>query len=226
VEGLYAIIDLPHAGGAKNPSEVLGAVLAAGCRHVQLRAKRADTRERLALSRILGPACAAVEASLWINDDLEVALAAVDGVAGVHLGQEDLAARSDDWRARLRAAGGGLGISTHDAGQLERAMVHRPDYVGFGPVFPTTGKRDPDPVVGLEGLREACDRTVIPVVAIGGIDFDRARACIGAGASAVAVIGALVAEEVAEIEARAAALHAVCIEALATRRHGARADPD
>jgi thiamine-phosphate diphosphorylase len=220
VAGLYAIVDVPVAGDLA-PADALGAVLAGGCRCVQLRAKRSPTRERLELARVFGPMCAAADGSLWIDDDIEVAVAGIPGVTGVHLGQEDLSAAPDGWRDRLHRAGAGLGLSTHDLAQLRRAHALAPDYVGFGPVYPTRGKANPDPVVGLEGLVRACARAVVPVVAIGGIDGERARACLGAGASAVAVIGALVAADMASIEAQTRNLHEACRDALATRGHGA-----
>lgn len=224
VRGLYAIVDLPHRGGLR-PEEVLGAVLAGGCRSVQLRAKRVDTRERLALTRALAPMCAAANAAFWVNDDLEVALANVEGIRGLHVGQGDLLGLPAGWRDRLRSNGRGLGLSTHDVGQLEAAGVHAPDYVGFGPVFPTSGKLDPDPVVGVAGLVEACARSTVPVVAIGGIDSARAIECLDAGAHAVAVIGALVSGDPAAIEAKTRALHEACLDALATPGHGARQSP-
>jgi thiamine monophosphate synthase len=73
-------------------------------------------------------------------------------------------------------------------------------------VFSTTNKRDPDPVVGLEGLAAACAESTVPIVAIGGIDSERAPALALAGASAIAAIGALTGETVEIIRARTAAM--------------------
>jgi thiamine-phosphate pyrophosphorylase len=199
VTGLYAIVDVPHAHGL-SPGDVAAAVLGerlAGGRHgaaiVQLRAKAASTEQRVAWARAMAEPCRRAGVPLVVNDDLEAALAA--GADGVHLGQTD-PGLNDLSRVRGQAdahgrAGFLVGVSTHDPGQLRAALRQAPDYVGYGPIAATTSKTDPDPVVGLSGLTEACRIASRPVVAIGGLDTALAEAAIGVGASAVAVIGAL-----------------------------------
>jgi thiamine-phosphate pyrophosphorylase len=81
-----------------------------------------------------------------------------------------------------------VGVSTHSLAQARAAAEGGADYIGFGPVFPTGSKTNPDPVVGLEGLREACRAVQIPVVAIGGITRQLARSVAEVGAHAAAVI--------------------------------------
>ncbi|PYX68434.1 MAG: thiamine phosphate synthase, partial [Acidobacteria bacterium] len=84
-----------------------------------------------------------------------------------------------------------LGVSTHNPDQLKAADATSADYVAIGPVFPTTGKRNPDPVISLEGVRKARILTRKPLVAIGGITRANCRSVIEAGADSVAVISDL-----------------------------------
>ena len=94
--------------------------------------------------------------------------------------------------ASLVGPGKLIGYSTHVLEQVRDADRSTADYIAFGPIFTTASKENPDPVVGLEGLREARKATRKPLVAIGGITLENARAVIEAGADSVAVIRALV----------------------------------
>ncbi len=196
--GLYAILDLPHAHGLV-ASQWFAAVCGGGeaIAACQLRWKGADTAARLEVLAVLGPLCAAVGVPLYVNDDLDAALAGVPGVVGVHLGQGD-AGVDDVVGVRRRAVAAGrtefrVGLSTHTPAQLRAAIAGGPDYVAYGPVAKTRSKADPDPVVGFEGLADACRISNVPVVAIGGLDVAGAARAIGVGAAMVAVIGGLVA---------------------------------
>jgi thiamine-phosphate diphosphorylase len=211
VAGVYAILDLPYPHPLA-PSAIASALIAGGARLVQLRAKRASADERRRWAEAIAMTCRPAGIPLIINDDLELAESGLEGIAGVHLGQTDLARLGADpatrmrRRERLRERGLALGLSTHDLEQLRRVHALEPDYVGFGPVFSTTNKLGPDPVVGLEGLARACGESAVPVVAIGGIDSTRAHGLARAGASAIAAIGALTGESVEIIRARTFAL--------------------
>jgi thiamine-phosphate pyrophosphorylase len=179
-------------------------VLGAGATFVQLRAKNLERSDCLALVSVMAPICARFGVPLVVNDDLDLALyvaTRLPGTFGVHLGQHDLGVLAGG-----RPGGLVLGISTHDLAQLSAAERFDPDYVAFGPVFPTHSKAEPDPVVGLDGLARAVRATRRPVVAIGGIDATRARECIAAGASAVAVISAIEGENASLVARRATAL--------------------
>ena len=118
---------------------------------------------------------------------------------GVHVGQRDLppaAAR------RVVGANVKIGLSTHDEGQFAAADADpEVDVIAVGPVFPTTGKEDPDPVVGLELVRWARERTRKPLVAIGGIGAGNVAAVLAAGADAAAVLGAVCGGGVREVRA-------------------------
>lgn len=154
---------------------------------LQLRSKTASARDTLLLLRALVPRCHRAGTLLYANDRPDLALLA--GADGVHLGQDDLPPDA----ARRFAPGLGLGLSTHDLEQLERALEHDPTYVAFGPVFQTRSKAKPERVVGIEGLSRAAARTRargIPLVAIGGIDLERAAA-VARHADLGAVIAAL-----------------------------------
>jgi thiamine-phosphate diphosphorylase len=183
---LYAIID-PARSGGRSSLEVAVALLAAGIRLIQLRDKHASSGELYASAQGVA-ACVRKAGGIFIvNDRADVALAL--DADGVHVGQDDLPVES----ARALLGPGKLsGFSTHVLEQVRQADRSTADYVAFGPIFPTASKANPDAVVGLEGLREARQATRKPLVAIGGITLENARAVIEAGANSVAVISALV----------------------------------
>jgi thiamine-phosphate pyrophosphorylase len=202
VKGLYPIVDidaLTRAG--RSPLGFAERVLAARPPLLQLRAKHESSRDTLALLDALKPLCERAGTLLFANDRADLALLA--GADGVHVGQDDLPlAEVRRLAPRLK-----VGVSTHSLPQLEQALSERPDYVAFGPIFPTSSKERPDAVVGLAGLGNAAAkaRTAgIPLVAIGGITLAHAPAMAELGAL-VAVIGALVGESLDDSEARARA---------------------
>jgi thiamine-phosphate pyrophosphorylase len=126
---------------------------------------------------------------LILNDRADLCLAAE--FDGVHVGQEDLSAESV---RGIIGAGRWLGVSTHNPVQMVESNRSSADYVAIGPVFSTSSKAKPDPVVGLEGVRRARGLTRKPLVAIGGITRQNAAAVILAGADSVAVISDLLRE--------------------------------
>jgi thiamine-phosphate pyrophosphorylase len=152
--------------------------VAGGATVVQLRLKGAPTEDIVALGRLLGD----LPVELVVNDDVEAALEL--GV-GVHLGQSDPGAE------RARAAGILLGISVTKRREAAVAEFSGATYLGAGPVWATPSKPDAEPPIGLDGLRDVCLSTSLPVVAIGGVDAANAAECIRAGAAGVAVIRAL-----------------------------------
>jgi len=159
-------------------------MLGAGARLIQLRVKnrpeallRTEIREALALAN-------AADAVLVVNDHWEIAID--EGAAFLHLGQEDLDGAD---LAAIRRAGLRLGVSTHTHEELDRALSADPHHVALGPVWPTILKQMPFPPQGLERVSEwkrlVGDR---PLVAIGGLNPERARQCLDAGADVVAVV--------------------------------------
>jgi thiamine-phosphate pyrophosphorylase len=159
----------------------------AGIRFLQYRDKEATNEvvlERAALLRTIFPAS---DSCLILND--RVSLVSTARYDGIHVGQEDLSP------AQTRATLGHdvlIGVSTHGEGQLRSAADGPADYVAIGPVFATASKQNPDPVVGLDGLRAARALTAKPLVAIGGITRANCAAVIQAGADSVAVISDLI----------------------------------
>jgi len=183
---LYAIL---AASSFRNPSELLQAAdefVASGVALIQYRNKSAIAREILEHARELKRRIPA-SVKLIMNDRADLCLAAE--FDGVHVGQDDLSPESvrkvigpDPW----------LGVSTHNPEQLAEADETSADYIAVGPVFATVSKANPDPVVGLEGVRRARQLTRKPLVAIGGITRANCRSVIDAGADSVAVISDLV----------------------------------
>ena len=139
----------------------------------------ADTRE---LKLRVG-----ARATLIMNDRADLCLTAE--VDGVHVGQDDLSAESV---RKIIGRERWLGVSTHNPEQVIEANRTSADYIAIGPVFATGSKKNPDPVVGLEGVRRARELTRKPLVAIGGVTRKNCRSVIDAGADSVAVISDLV----------------------------------
>lgn len=198
--GPYAIIDVGPRLPPTSAPRVLDAILAGGVRLVQLRAKDLDAGPFLALARALGATVRAAGGTFVVNDRPDVA--ALAGAHAVHLGQHDLSVA--DVRGWL-PAGMMIGVSCHSPEQVDAARASGADYLGYGPVFATQSKRNPDPVVGLAGLTEACARAgSVPVVGIGGIGVGDLAAVRAAGARAAAMIGALAGADDPGAAARAA----------------------
>lgn len=185
---LYLVTDRPLCGG-RELLDVTAAAVAGGATLVQLREKDADTRDFVALARALKELLDRFAVPLLINDRLDVALAS--GAAGVHVGQKDM--RVEDVRAIL-GTGAIVGLSV-ETPELARAALGLPiDYLGAGPVFATTTKKDAAPVLGLEGLAGVvaeASAAGLPVVGIGAIGPGRAAQVVQAGAAGVAVVSAL-----------------------------------
>jgi thiamine-phosphate pyrophosphorylase len=159
----------------------------AGVRFLQYRDKDASDAlllERAAMLRRIFPPS---DSCLILNDRVPLVLSA--GYDGVHVGQEDL---SPAEARRVLGREVLIGVSTHGESQLHEAALSPVDYVAIGPVFATSSKEVPDPVVGLEGVRAARAITDKPLVAIGGITRANCVAVIEAGADSVAVISDLV----------------------------------
>jgi thiamine-phosphate pyrophosphorylase len=175
---LYAIADASFG----DPVKLAEALFEGGARLVQVRNKNASARDALEqVERIL--ALAPPDALVLVNDRVDIAL--ISGAAGVHLGQTDVppkAAREILGPNRI------IGISTHNLQQAMDADGQPVDYVALGPIFATTTKSNPDPVVGVELLRAASQILHRPLVAIGGITMRNIGDVLDAGAGSLAVI--------------------------------------
>jgi len=192
---LYAILDLScfpelttEVARTTKLLEIATELAASGVTLMQYRAKSASSREMLSqareLRRVLGR-----HVRLIMNDRADLCIAA--GFDGVHVGQDDL---SPEAVRGIIGADRLLGVSTHNAEQLREAAATSADYLAIGPVFSTVTKKNPDPVIGVEGVRAARLLTTKPLVAIGGITRENCAEVIAAGADSVAVISDLLRE--------------------------------
>jgi thiamine-phosphate pyrophosphorylase len=184
---LYCIID---AAAVADPPDFGRRLIAGGATLIQYRNKAGSSREVLSQARELHRIALAHEGvTLIMNDRADLCLAAA--FEGVHVGQDDL---SPDSVRRIVGAERWVGVSTHNVKQIREADTTSADYIAIGPVFETSSKRNPDPVIGLDGVRGARLATKKPLVAIGGITRDNCRDVITAGADCVAVISDVVAD--------------------------------
>jgi thiamine-phosphate pyrophosphorylase len=182
---LYPILDAACFPGPAAMFAAAEEFAAAGCTLLQYRNKSGNAREMLDQARELRARLGAT-VKLIMNDRADLCLAAQ--YDGLHVGQDDLSPES---ARRIIGPARCLGVSTHNPEQLAEADKTTADYLAIGPIFATSSKANPDPVVGLEGLRRARELTRKPLVAIGGITRAHARSVIDAGADTVAVISDL-----------------------------------
>jgi thiamine-phosphate pyrophosphorylase len=190
---LYAIVDASCFVAPEALFDYVRCLLASGVMLIQYRDKAGPRRDILSRAREIFRLNLANSservcdpATLILNDYADLAVAAV--FDGVHLGQDDLSVEN----AREFVGEDMLvGISTHNPEQVAAANNLDVNYIAVGPVFATASKANPDPVIGLEGVRRARELTSKPLVAIGGITRANAESVIQAGAWSVAVISDL-----------------------------------
>lgn len=166
---------------------LLPALADAGVRGFQVRDKCATARELVELTRIVLDAVRDFDATVVVNDRLDVALAT--GAHGVHLGSADLPVREARRLSADVSPGLIIGATCRSREQVAQAADDGADYAGFGPLFPTTSKTGlPDPF-GLGALADATG--ILPLIGIGGINPERAGGVRAAGGHGVAVIAGL-----------------------------------
>jgi thiamine-phosphate pyrophosphorylase len=164
------------------------AFLEGGARILQIRHKGHWSRDFFEAAQRVARSCRENGTPLIVDDRADFALL-LD--AGLHVGQDDLSPRD---ARKLIGTDATLGYSSHNMAQLVAAGGEPVDYVAIGPLFATSSKRNPDPVVGVEEIRRCRALIEKPLVAIGGITLDNARDVWAAGADSVAIIGALLPE--------------------------------
>jgi thiamine-phosphate pyrophosphorylase len=186
---LYPILNASYLTGADDRAGFLRRMVQglteAGVGILQYRNKTGDEVEILADARVMREATD-FRMLLILNDWPGLAVEA--GFDGVHVGQTDVSP------AEARAIVGPekiVGVSTHNEAQLRAADLEPVDYIAVGPVYATATKENPDPVVGLEGVRLARGLTRRPLVGIGGITAENAGAVLEAGADSVAVVSGI-----------------------------------
>jgi thiamine-phosphate pyrophosphorylase len=184
------VITDPTLAAGKDHVAIAEAALAGGADVIQLRDKQGSLRDLLRQARAIQTLCRARGALFIVNDRVDLALAA--DADGAHVGQDDLPAEAA--RRLLGRAGKLLGVSTHDVEQARAALAAGADYIGFGPMFATGTKETgyaPRGLAALGDVRRAVGG--LPILAIGGITEDNVAAVVRAGATAPAVISAVVA---------------------------------
>jgi len=198
VSGLHVLID-PGRVPSRRLGAFLPAIAQAGARVVQIRIKEGSTRSALAYAQEAVQYARRAGLVVVVDDRVDWALAV--GADGVHVGQDDMPV------ALVRRIAPGLlvGASAGTPAELTAALADGPDYIGVGPVFPTSSKADAGDPLGIDGLRSLLRLAApVPVVAIGGITPANAAAVWAVGVAGIAVIAA-----VAEAADPAAAVRAL-----------------
>lgn len=178
--------------------ELAQSAISGGADTIQFRQKTGSTRWMIEVASEVKQLCKQAGVTFIVNDRLDVAIAA--GAEGVHLGQADFPiplAREILGRDRI------IGGSAATMDEALRCLAEGADYVGFGPVYPTTSKEDAGPVSGIDWLKQVVERLKLPVIAIGGITQGNAAGVMRAGAWGVAVISAVCCDEDPEGATRA-----------------------
>jgi thiamine-phosphate pyrophosphorylase len=183
---IYAILDASCFSSEQLLFDAANELATAGAKIIQYRNKLADARIMLQQAKELKMRMGS-RAKLIMNDRADLCLAAE--FDGVHLGQDDLLPES---ARQIIGKRRWLGVSTHNPEQVVEADGTSADYIAIGPVFATASKANPDPIVGLAGVKRARELTTKPLVAIGGINRKNCLSVIEAGADSIAVISDLV----------------------------------
>lgn len=170
---LYVIATSP----ATSYREVAEICVRQGIEYLQLREKDLSDKALLRAAKEITDVTRGTSTKFVINDRADIALIA--GADLLHLGQDDLSVED----ARKIVGDMPIGLSTHSIEQAREALKHNPEYIGFGPIYPTTTKKNPDPTVGVELLGEVLSFATVPVIAIGGIFLDNLPTILDAGAT-------------------------------------------
>jgi len=160
--------------------------IAGGADTIQLREKGGSTRHMIEVAKGMAAVCRQAGVSFIVNDRIDVALASE--ADGVHLGQSDFPI---PLARRLLGEDKLIGGSAATLDEAESCLAEGADYVGFGPVYPTTSKGDAGPVSGREVLRQVVETIPLPIIAIGGVTTEKVLEVMKAGAYGIAVISAV-----------------------------------
>ena len=185
---IYAITDTRISGISHG--EQVARLIAGGFTLIQLRDKEASPRAFYESAKAAVSIARKHGTTIIINDHVDIALAI--GADGVHLGQNDL---PPEHARSLLGPQAIIGYSTHSLEQACFALRYPIDYLAIGPVFRTGTKENPDPIVGIETVKAIRHEVgQMPLVAIGGINFDNLRGVLKAGADSAAIIGGLISD--------------------------------
>lgn len=184
--GIYVIITKP----VLSYEEIAKVCVKNGVKMLQLRDKFADDKTLLTAAREIQNIVKGTDTKFIMNDRIDIAI--LSDADGVHLGQDDISITD---ARKLLGNDKIIGLSTHSISQAREALSHKPDYIGFGPIYPTPTKVIADPTVGTSLLKEVLIFADVPVVAIGGIDEKSAINVIQAGAKTICAVRYLMESE-------------------------------
>jgi thiamine-phosphate pyrophosphorylase len=166
--------------------EITRLAIAGGADTIQYRQKSGTTREMIEIARNMKRLCSEADVTFIVNDRLDVAIAAE--ADGVHLGQEDFPI---PMARELLGEGRIIGGSAATLDEARKCLSEGADYVGFGPVYPTSSKDDAGPVSGIDILKQVVEIIPVPIIAIGGVGAENIPDVMRAGAHGIAVISAV-----------------------------------
>ncbi len=178
--------------------ELTGLAIAGGADTIQFRQKSGSTREMIEIARQMKRLCKDAGVTFIVNDRIDVAIAAE--ADGVHLGQDDFPiplAREMLGESRI------IGGSAATMDEARVCLSEGAEYVGFGPVYPTTSKEDAGPVSGIDILKQVVEAIPLPIIAIGSISAENTPQVMDAGAHGIAVISAVCCQDDPEQATRA-----------------------
>jgi len=166
--------------------EITRLAIVGGADTIQYRQKSGSTREMIEIARNMKRLCSEADVTFIVNDRLDVAIAVE--ADGVHLGQEDFPI---PMARELLGEGRIIGGSAATLDEARKCLSEGADYVGFGPVYPTSSKDDAGPVSGIDILKQVVEIIPVPIIAIGGVGAENIPDVMRAGAHGIAVISAV-----------------------------------
>ncbi|MEY8349875.1 thiamine phosphate synthase [Bacillus cereus] len=173
----------------RGPLQVMKEALDGGVTLFQFREKGEGAltgEERVRFAKQLQALCKEYDVPFIVNDNVELAIEL--DADGVHVGQDDEGITS----VREKMGDKIVGVSAHTVEEARFAIVNGADYLGVGPIFPTSTKKDTKAVQGTKGLRHFREAGItVPIVGIGGITVENAASVIEAGADGISVISAI-----------------------------------
>ena len=161
-----------------------------GADTIQFRQKAGETRQLILVAKEMQALCRKAGVTFIVNDRVDVAIASQ--AEGIHLGQNDFPI---DLARKLMGEEAIIGGSASNLEEARKCLLEGADYVGFGPVYPTTSKEDAGPVGGLGLLKQVVKEIPLPIIAIGGLTRENTPMVMEAGAHGIAVISAVCCQE-------------------------------
>jgi len=177
--GLYVIITNP----VLKHTTIAEICVKHNIKMLQLREKNISDKQLLSIAKDIRSITRNSQTNFVINDRPDIAVLAEADY--LHLGQDDIPIEE---ARKIVGENIKIGLSTHSIQQAKIALTKKPNYIGFGPIYPTNAKIKPDKPVGTEQLKQVIDFANIPVVAIGGIFPENIKSIISAGSKNIAMV--------------------------------------